>query len=393
MAIYENNTLKELPIHGSSRLGVYKVPATGLEPEKNKLTLGRREYELANHLGNVLAVVSDAKLPAARVLSHTDYYAFGSAMPGRSGGAGYRYGFGGHERDDEIKGAGNHLSFGDFGYDPRIGRRWNVDPKGGKFPGWSPYNFALNCPIYFTDPDGQSPEPPKPFTYRLHVRSFISAATVRDPLSREFSGDDRNASLDEDATARGRAEIDYDPVARLVSLPIKPYANDTHTSEWDWTNPFGSKDEARAGVYYRMNQFQRGKRTVVDLLYSTYNPLTPQWATPAVDVMARIVLHHNAKNQTLEVTYKVFADGYPSTEAFIEDAAGTRVFLGARKEEGHPATKLPGGPTELRFKGAITINLDENGNFKDISVQTKDGTQNMSIQDWNAQQETKFDNP
>jgi hypothetical protein len=85
-AIYENGALKELPIYGSSLLGVYKVPAGGLETDRNKLTLGRREYELANHLGNVLATVSDVKLPAARVLSHTDYYAFGSAMPGRSGG-------------------------------------------------------------------------------------------------------------------------------------------------------------------------------------------------------------------------------------------------------------------------------------------------------------------
>jgi hypothetical protein len=75
-AIYENNALKELPIYGSSRLGGYRrravrVQGGSLENDQNKLTLGRREYELANHLGNVLATVSDAKLPAARVLSFT----------------------------------------------------------------------------------------------------------------------------------------------------------------------------------------------------------------------------------------------------------------------------------------------------------------------------------
>jgi RHS repeat-associated protein len=116
-----------------------------------------REYEISNHLGNVLATVSDVKLPEARVLSHTDYYAFGSAMPGRSGGASYRYGFGGHERDDEIKGAGNHLSFGDFGYDPRIGRRWNVDPKFHEIAGLSPYAYSLNNPLVYIDRDGKLP--------------------------------------------------------------------------------------------------------------------------------------------------------------------------------------------------------------------------------------------
>lgn len=48
-------------------------------------------------------------------------------MPGRSysSGDGYRFGFNGWEKDDEIKGSGNHLSFGDYGYDPRTGRRWS----------------------------------------------------------------------------------------------------------------------------------------------------------------------------------------------------------------------------------------------------------------------------
>jgi len=30
----------------------------------------------------------------------------------------YRYGFNGYEKDDEVKGSGNHYSFSDFGYDP-----------------------------------------------------------------------------------------------------------------------------------------------------------------------------------------------------------------------------------------------------------------------------------
>jgi hypothetical protein len=35
--------LKELPIYGSSRLGVYKVPAAGLQTDREKLTLVKRD--------------------------------------------------------------------------------------------------------------------------------------------------------------------------------------------------------------------------------------------------------------------------------------------------------------------------------------------------------------
>jgi RHS repeat-associated protein len=78
-------------------------------------------------------------------------------MTGRTESATYRYGFGGHEKDNEIKGSGNHLSFGDYGYDPRLGRRWNVDPMANEMPGTSPYSYAYNNPILLKDPDGKLP--------------------------------------------------------------------------------------------------------------------------------------------------------------------------------------------------------------------------------------------
>ena len=65
-------------------------------------------YELSNHLGNVLAVVSDRKVPTtanptglgavdhydADVVQYTDYYPFGMQMPERfSADNDYRYEF------------------------------------------------------------------------------------------------------------------------------------------------------------------------------------------------------------------------------------------------------------------------------------------------------------
>jgi RHS repeat-associated protein len=66
----------------------------------------------------------------------------------------YRYGFNGQERTDELKGAGNHYTAQFWEYDPRLGRRWNLDPKPN--PSISQYATFENSPIWFSDPYGDS---------------------------------------------------------------------------------------------------------------------------------------------------------------------------------------------------------------------------------------------
>ena len=70
-------------------------------------------------------------------------------------GAGYRYGFNGMERDDEVKGSGNSYDFGARIYDSRLGRWMSLDPLQAKYAGWSPYNFTMDNPIFYIDPDGK----------------------------------------------------------------------------------------------------------------------------------------------------------------------------------------------------------------------------------------------
>ncbi|MEZ5013055.1 MAG: RHS repeat-associated core domain-containing protein [Chitinophagales bacterium] len=88
------------------------------------------------------------------------YYPFGMVMPGRTWEAagGYRYGFNGKEKDDEIEGNGNALDFGARVYDSRIGRWFSVDPLCSKYPSSSPFSYALNNPVLFTDGGGRDAE-------------------------------------------------------------------------------------------------------------------------------------------------------------------------------------------------------------------------------------------
>ena len=179
-----NFSLTERPIYGSSRVAnnTEEVLLVSLDetvsedfvyydsPDILSHTNGYKHFELTNHLGNVMAVVSDKRTPiitGSEIAGYTpelliakDYYPFGMEMSGRYIGAGnedpmneYRFGFGGQEKDDEITGqTGSVYTAMFWEYDARIGRRWNLDPL---IKDWeSPYACYRNNPLYFIDPSG-----------------------------------------------------------------------------------------------------------------------------------------------------------------------------------------------------------------------------------------------
>ncbi|RFM32348.1 NlpC/P60 family protein [Chitinophaga silvisoli] len=124
---------------------------------------GLKSYELTNHLGNVLATVSDRKTGIsynnsvfdhyeAILTSTQEYYPFGFMMPGRGSSSAYRYGFNGQKKSDELSGKGNHTTAEFWEYDSRLGRRWNIDPVVKHYE--SPFATFDNRPIWLGDPNG-----------------------------------------------------------------------------------------------------------------------------------------------------------------------------------------------------------------------------------------------
>ncbi|MEZ4850686.1 MAG: hypothetical protein R3B93_19130 [Bacteroidia bacterium] len=182
-ALFREFKQKEINLYGSSRLGmdkverslqkwettvpgtiafysIYKAQEQIGDVTTHQRILGKKNYELSNHLGNVLATVSDKKIVnldagggipfvisgyTADLLFASDYYPFGMQMPGRTYNAGgYRFGFQGQETDDEIYGTGNAVSYKYRVHDARIGRFLSIDPLAPEYSWNSPYAFSEN---------------------------------------------------------------------------------------------------------------------------------------------------------------------------------------------------------------------------------------------------------
>ncbi len=66
----------------------------------------------------------------------------------------YRYGFNGKENDDEVKGEGNSIDFGNRISDSRLGRFFSIDKLDSATPSTSGYSISGNSPIFKVDSNG-----------------------------------------------------------------------------------------------------------------------------------------------------------------------------------------------------------------------------------------------
>lgn len=156
--------LAERHIYGSSRLGMdtteVVVPQNEMVNAPTSETtiirhLKKKLYELSNHLGNVLTVISDMKIPVGdpttgvlehynpHIISVTDYSPFGVALAARTWSEQeYRFGFQAQEQDEEMW--GGSVTYKYRVEDPRLGRFFAVDPLFAEYPWNSNYAFSEN---------------------------------------------------------------------------------------------------------------------------------------------------------------------------------------------------------------------------------------------------------
>lgn len=110
-----------------------------------------------------------------QVQSSLGFSPFGMIMPKREFSVGYRFGFNGQEKDDEVSGAGNTMTAEFWEYDARLGRRFNLDPKPN--PSLSLYACFANNPVFYIDPNGDTINVSG--KNKREVKSFISMLSKR----------------------------------------------------------------------------------------------------------------------------------------------------------------------------------------------------------------------
>ncbi|MBK8484764.1 MAG: hypothetical protein IPL31_10590 [Saprospiraceae bacterium] len=173
---YAHVKLQDINLYGSERLGNMKVDSfmyatarLGSAGVARNYSMGKKRYELTDHLGNVYSTISDRRLGSGTagqvvtvwnpdVLTAQDYLPYGMPIYDKlykaTSTSYYKYAFNGKEKDDETKGAYNSYDYGYRMYDPRVCRFLSIDPITRKYPELTPYQFASNTPIQAIDLDG-----------------------------------------------------------------------------------------------------------------------------------------------------------------------------------------------------------------------------------------------
>ncbi len=122
----------------------------------------RHEYAIKDHLGNIRLWVSDLdndgilEMPS-EILQEKHYYPFGMVMEGpwmeSSANPVNKYQYNGKELHTEF--GLNLMDYGARWYDAAVGRWWSVDPLAEDYMSWSGYNYVMNNPMKYIDPDGK----------------------------------------------------------------------------------------------------------------------------------------------------------------------------------------------------------------------------------------------
>jgi RHS repeat-associated protein len=115
-------------------------------------------YQYKDHLGNIR--MSYKKNGASlEIVKENNYYPFGLEHQGynyivssSATAIDQKYKYNGKEYQDEL--GLNLYDYGARNYDPALGRWMNIDPLAEQYRRWSPYNYCVDNPIRFVDPDG-----------------------------------------------------------------------------------------------------------------------------------------------------------------------------------------------------------------------------------------------
>lgn len=119
------------------------------------------DYFLKDHLGNTRMIITDDQNIQSPILEATSYNPFGTSQQGisyTSGSTVNKYRYNGKETQNKEFQDGSGLEWSDYGarmYDVQIGRFVTQDPHAYFYQHINPYNYVMNNPLSYIDPNGK----------------------------------------------------------------------------------------------------------------------------------------------------------------------------------------------------------------------------------------------
>jgi len=265
---------------------------------------------------------------------------------------------------------------------PDLGRFFNIDPLSEKLSSYTPYNFVLNNPIIYVDPDGL-------FPIIIHVRSFVHTKDFA--FGNNWAGDNRGITSDVNASSRLHQRTNYETETGIA----------THRANGTWSySTFGAgaysdayvKDSGSSFGNIRTHLFGKNEA----LLPGGAAPLPPippdGGPSPDIDIHTDLnidVSQLENGNQVLRITGDIIGDAFPDADALIEDANGNSVILrpfGTKASvQTGMLTELPGDNKRPMIMGIdISIITDSDGIFQSIRLGNNEESISISIDEWNS---------
>ena len=373
MATYENEIAKDFVIYGSSRLGVYNG-----NTQTGKRTLGNKKYELSNHLGNVLSVITDNKIGVDSdadliadyyepyIVSESDYYPFGMQMSNRSfQDEEYLFAFQGQETNEELGTV--HYKYREA--DPVTGRFWSVDPLAFQYAYNSPFAFSENVVIHAIELEGLE-------KYQIVGRSFAPRGSFK-WSGFEEKADDRtkfSTANYREVSARIHTRLTID----LDGTDIKKEIFSQESVDTDGDRYPIKDQEIKATSESHIGKSKNEKVTLKMIqVKGSYRAKNGKiQATPAIDIFFNYKML--LMNNELTINYKVGGNVFPAQETLIFDPSGQALFIGTSIAEGGPKLSV-WGDGEMLFEGNMKVKTDDKGNFLEV----QSGDSKYTIEEWN----------